>query len=521
MTILASPTPATSSSNDAEFVSAENTKQLLMDRVKSLVKVDGGEEQRLHRLLDVFVDQAASNAASIEANLLDTIKNMINRLDSDISRQLGEIMHNKEFLRLEGSWRGLQHLVTSTDTSQITTGERSPMKLKVMQVRKGEIEADFRRSDRNFRSSHMYRKIYTAGIGTPGADPYGALMVDYEFTPAANDIRILQGLADIGEESLAPVITAAAPEMLGCKGDFANLNNRENLSQIFTTEQFAGWRSLRERSSSRYLVMSLPRVLIRQPYGKGRNETHGFQFEESGVAIGDGQTTSLGGPISDDKLCWTNAAYMLAGRLTDAFDRTGWCTAIRGMENGGKVEDLPIYHYATASGDIAMKVPTGVTISTTREKELGDCGFLPLVPWKDADYAVFLGSDTVHRPANRLSVDAAESERLSARLPYIMAASRFGQYLSVMGLRWIGRNLAPTDLQSELSKWISNYTNASDSADETLRARYPLKAARIDVEEVPGRPGEYQARAFLVPHIQMEALTASLSLVARIPSAKG
>jgi type VI secretion system protein ImpC len=459
------------------------------------------EPDRARDLLRTLTDQALKGTVKYDRNLTVTLNNAIAELDRVISRQLAEIMQSPEFTKLEGTWRGLHYLVKNTETS-------ANLKIRVLNASKRELSKDLAKAV-EFDQSRMFKAIYEDEFGTPGGEPMGALIGDYEFDNSFEDVQLLQGVSSIAAAAFAPFISAASPRMFGFE-DYRELSKPRDLEKIFETKEYAKWRSLRESDDSRFVTLTMPRVLARLPYGPKTITIDEFVFDETGGATN--------GELAHDNYCWMNAAYVMGTRLTDAFAKSGWCTAIRGAENGGKVENLPMHVFTSDDGDLDLKCPTEVGITDRRDAELGKLGFLPLCHYKNTDYAVFFGAQTLHKPKLYDRPEATANAAVSARLPYIMATSRFAHYLKVMGRDKIGSFMEAADCEVWLNRWISNYVNANDAAGEESRAKYPLREAKVTVEEVAGRPGAYNAVAWMRPWLQMEELTTSLRMVARIPS---
>jgi type VI secretion system protein ImpC len=167
-----------------------------------------------------------------------------------------------------------------------------------------------------------------------------------------------------------------------------------------------------------------------------------------------------------------------------------------------------------------LKCPTEIGITDRREKELSDLGFLSLNHYKGKDYAVFFGAQSTQKPKKYDRPAASENAQISSRLPYVMASSRFAHYLKVIGRDWIGSFKEAEDLEKALDRWIHNYVSADSNPSEEARARYPLREAKIQVRPVPGQSGAYEAVAWLRPWLQLEELTTSMRMVARIPQMK-
>jgi type VI secretion system protein ImpC len=295
---------------------------------------------------------------------------------------------------------------------------------------------------------------------------------------------------------------------------YTDLRKTRDLAMTFETNDYIKWRSFRESEDARFVSLVLPRTLARLPYGAATKPIDEFAYEEAPYDV-TGAAQSMG----HDEYCWMNAAYAMGTRLTDAFSQYGFCTAIRGAEGGGKVENLPIHTYTSDDGDDEVKCPTEVLIPDRREKELSDLGFLPLCNYKNNDYAVFIGGQTVQKPKKYDRPEATANAAISARLPYIMASSRFAHYLKVMARDKVGSFMEREDVEKWLNRWILNYVNSNEQAGQATKARYPLRAAEVRVQEIPGKPGSYNAVAYLRPWLQMEELTTSLRMVASIPAA--
>jgi type VI secretion system protein ImpC len=473
----------------------------LLDSVIAATKQT--EPERAQALLRALTEQALDGTVKFDRNLTVSINKAIEAIDAKISEQLAAIMHDPKFSKLEGAWRGLRHLVFNTETSV-------NLKIRVLNLSKRELWKDMAKSV-EFDQSTVFKAIYENEFGTPGGEPYGCLVGDYEFSNSFEDMELLQGIAGVSAAAFAPFIAAASPQLFGFE-DFRELARPRDLEKIFDTVESAKWRSFRESPDSRFVTLTLPRVLARLPYGRETRLVEEFDFEES-------LTDEKLGPQgrSHQNYCWMNAAFVLATRITDSFSKTNWATAIRGAESGGKVEDLPLHIFQSDDGDLDLTCPTEVGITDRRDAELGKLGFLPLCHYKNTDYAVFFGGQTTHKPEKYDRPEATSNAAISARLPYMMATARFAHYLKVIGRDKIGSFMEAPDCEAWLNRWISNYVNSSADAGPEMRARYPLREAKVAVQEIPGRPGSYNAVAWMRPWLQMEELTTSLRMVARIP----
>ena len=412
-------------------------------------------------------------------------------------------MHHPRFLQLEGSWRGLNYLVMNSETG-------TSLKLRVANISKRELNRDLTRAV-EFDQSQLFKQIYENEFGTPGGEPYGALIGDYEWTNHPDDIETLRLMSNVAAGAFAPFISGVGAQMFGFQ-DWTELSRPRDLAKIFETQEYTKWRSLRDSEDSRFLNLVMPRVIARLPYGAATKPIDEFAYEEAPYdEAGAAQQMNHG------EYCWMNAAYVMGARLTDAFAQTAFCVAIRGAEGGGKVENLPYHVFTSDDGDLDAQCPSEIGITDRREFELSNLGFLPICHYKNTDYAVFFGAQSVQKPKKYDRPEATANAAISARLPYLMATSRFAHYLKVMARDKIGSFMEASDVERWLNRWITNYVNSNESAGQEMKARFPLREARVEVREIPGRPGSYNAIAYLRPWLQMEELTTSMRLVARIP----
>jgi type VI secretion system protein ImpC len=465
------------------------------------------EPERAQELLRTLTEEALKGTVTYDRNLTVTLNRAIDAIDEQMSRQLAAIMHNDKFRKLEGSWRGLHHLIQSSETS-------ATLKVRVINVSKRDLYRDVSKAV-EFDQSQIFKKIYESEFGTPGGEPYGALIGDYEFSNHPEDVELLQHMSQVSAAAFAPFISAAGPQLFGFN-DYTELSRPRDLEKIFESQEYAKWRSFRESEDSRFVTLTMPRALARLPYGANTRRIEEFGYEEA-PADPNGAPRAM----DHDNYCWMNAAYVMGARLTDAFAQYGWCTAIRGAEGGGKVENLPFHTFVSDDGDPDHKCPTEIGITDRREAELSRLGFLPLCHYKNTDYAVFFGAQTTQKPKKYDRPEATANAAISARLPYMMATSRFAHYLKVMARDKVGSFLEASDCEAWLNRWIMNYVNSNKDAGQEMKARYPLAEAKISVKEIPGSPGAYNAVAWLRPWLQMEELTTSLRMVARIPNVGG
>lgn len=469
----------------------------LLDQVISATRPqDQKEADRAKDYFKQFLDRVVKPGQVVSKDVETNIKFWIGEIDKKLSAQLNAIMHHPDFQRLESTWRGLHYLV-----SQSETGES--LKIRVLNVKKQDLFKDLEKAA-EFDQSSLFKKIYEEEYGQLGGQPYGMLIGDYEFGRNAEDISLLKMISNVAAAAHAPFVAAAAPKMFNFDS-WTELANPRDLAKIFDSVEYAAWKSFRESEDSRYVALTMPRVLSRLPYGENFKRVSEFNFEE---AV-DGK--------EHDRYSWMNASWAYAARVTDAYAKYGWFARTRGVEGGGKVEGLPVHTFPTDDGDIAMKCPTEIAITDRREFELSNLGFLPLLHNKGRDFAVFMGAQSCQKPKTYFDPAANANAELSSKFNLLLCTSRFAHYLKVMARDKIGSFMELADCSRWLNDWINNYcVNPAGASDDT-KARRPLAEAKVEVREVKGKPGWYEAVAYLRPHFQLETLTTSMRLVAEVP----
>ncbi len=486
----------------AKAAEAQSTEVSLLDSIVAQGRFgkDAVAQERGKDMVKEFVNQVLEGKMTLSRDAEASIGLRIAEIDKLISLQLNEVIHHPSFQKLEGTWTGIRHLVIKSETSD-------QLKIKLLNVSKKDLLRDLQRA-LEFDQSALFKKVYEEEFGVFGGAPFAALLGDYEFGRSGEDIELLEKVSQVASAAHAPFLSAASPEMINLS-EFGQLSGIRDVSKVFDSTEYARWKGFRASEDSRYVALTLPHVLLREPYGKETRQIDEFAFEE-GV---DGRDHS--------KYLWGNAAYALAGRLTNSFARYGWCAAIRGVEGGGLVEALATHNFRTDEGDVALKCPTEVSITDRREKELADQGFVPLTHCKGTDYAAFFSVQTCNKPKVYDKPEANANARLSAQLPYMLAMSRFAHYLKAMMRDKIGSTMSRSQAESYLSQWIANYVIEDDNASSAAKSERPLREARIEVQEVPGKPGVLRAVAYLRPHFQLDELTVSLRLVADLPQPAG
>src|SRR3982751_3823566 len=454
----------------------------------------------VERAVRTLAEQALSQTKLISTDVVKSIEAMIAELDRKLYEQVNVILHHADFQQLESAWRGLHYLVNNTETDEM-------LKIRVMNISKADLGRTLKRyKGTNWDQSPIFKKIYEAEYGQFGGEPFGCLVGDYYFDHSPQDVELLGEMAQVAAAAHMPFIAGASPTVMQMDS-WQELANPRDLTKIFGTPEYAGWRSLRESEDSRYIGLAMPRYLSRPPYGAKTSPVEEFDFEEDT------------GAADNSRYTWANAAYAMAVNINRSFKLYGWCSRIRGVASGGAVEGLPTHTFPTDDGGVDMKCPTEIAISDRREAELAKNGFMPLVHKKNSDFAAFIGAQSLQKPSEYDDPDATANANLSARLPYLFACCRFAHYLKCIVRDKIGSFKEREDMQRWLNNWIMNYVDGDPAnSSEATKEKKPLAAAEVTVEEVAGNPGYYSSKMFLRPHYQLEGLTVSLRLVSKLPS---
>jgi len=486
--------------SEAQPLEVNEFQSLLQREFKPRSK-EAGEE--IEKAVETLAAEVLKDAKVVSREVIDTIEAIIARIDEKLSAQINEIMHHPDFQQLEGAWRGLHYLVNNTETDEM-------LKIRVMNISKNELRKTLKKyKGTAWDQSPLFKRIYEEEYGQFGGEPFGCMVGDYYFDHSPPDVELLRGMAQISAAAHTPFIAAAAPSVMQMDS-WQELSNPRDLTKIFQTPEYAAWRTLRESEDSRYIGLAMPRFLARLPYGAKTDPVDEFDFEEDTEGA------------YHNKYTWANSAYAMATNINRAFKLYGWCSRIRGVESGGAVEELPTHTFPTDDGGVDMKCPTEIAISDRREAELAKNGFMPLIHKKNSDFAAFIGAQSLQKPTEYDDPDATANANLSARLPYLFATCRFAHYLKCIVRDKIGSFKERDDVQKWLQKWITQYIDGDPvHSSETTKARKPLAAAEVVVEEIEDNPGYYNAKFFLRPHYQLEGLTVSLRLVSKLPSLKG
>ncbi len=444
---------------------------------------------------------APQRVTSHQVGAITVAQRMIAEIDAMVSRQVDAVLHAPRFQALEASWRGLLLLLG-------VAGQTRQVRLRLLDVSWETICRDLGQAV-EFDQSHLFRLIYSDGVGTAGGQPTGLLVADFTVAHVpgpdrtTDDVAVLQGLAAIAAASFCPIILGASPRLLGLD-NFADLAGVDVATGLDGAEHLR-WRSLRQREDTRFLGLVLPRVLLRRPYQRDdRRRCDGFRYVEDPGAEGQG-------------LLWGNAAFVLAIAVIRRFDQSGWFADLRGVPQdrvaGGLVTELPAYHFDTDAHGIAAQAPLEVRLSGLQEQQLSELGLIALVAAPYTTSLLFNGNASLHAPVRYDRDEATWNARISSMLQYVLCVSRFSHFLMVMLRDRVGGYLGAGDVERQLNLWLNRYCLGSDGATDEMRARFPLREASIDVREVTGRPGALACTVRLQPHFQLDSIATSFRLV--------
>lgn len=471
----------------------------ILDEVVNATKLKPADEayNLTKRGVEALIAQLIEPGKEVPKISKAVVDDMIAEIDKKMSIQLDAILHHPEVQKLESAWRSMKYLVDNTDF-------RENIKLEILNVSKDDLLEDFEDAPEIVKSG-LYKTAYTAEYGQFGGQPYGGIIGNYGFGPGPQDMKLLQNLASVGAMSHAPFFAAANEEMFGVE-DFSELPNLKDLKSIFEGPQYTKWQSFRESEDARYVGLTVPRFLLRLPYGPDTQPVKAFNYEENVAA-------------DHNDYLWGNAAFTFAARLTDSFGKYRWCANIIGPKGGGSVEDLPLHQYE-AMGAIQTKIPTEVLVSERREFELAEEGFIGLTMRKGSDNAAFFSANSVQKPKFfGISKEGKEAElnyKLGLQLPYMFVVNRLAHYLKVIQRENIGTWKERSDLERELNTWITQYVVNMDNPAPEVRSRRPLRAAEVTVEDVEGEPGWYKVGLKVRPHFKYMGAFFTLSLVGKL-----
>jgi type VI secretion system protein ImpC len=443
----------------------------------------------------VFLDAVATRDTPVDKIDKFLVDGLVAELDARISAQLDEILHCEEVQKLESAWRGLKFLVDRTDF-------RKNVKVELLNVSKDTLRESFEDAPELIQSA-LYRHVYTNAYDQPGADPYSAIVSNYEFDASPQDVALLGSVSKVAASAHCPFIGSVGPQFFG-KESMEDWKKIPDLSAYMEVADYTKWNALRDTEDSRYLGLTFPRFLTRLPYGPDTVPVKSFNYRED-VAGTD-----------HDKYLWGNASFAFASNMVRAFQRDGWSVQIRGPQAGGKVDDLPVHLYDVGKGKQA-KIPTEVPISETLEFEAANLGFMPLSHYQGRDFACFFSANSTQRPKLYDDDAATANSRINARLPYIFLASRIAHYLKVLQRENIGATKDATTIEGELNRWLKGLVTEMSNPSQTIIAKYPLKAASVTVSEIEENPGFFRVQTAIQPHFQIEGMDISLSLVGKMP----
>ena len=472
---------------------------VLLDEIVESTRVRPSDEtwtvtkSGVKAFLDELLKPERQNAKISQSIIVE----LLAEIDDKMSRQMDAILHNEEFQKLESAWRGLKFLVDRTNF-------RENVKIDVLDVSKQSLLADFEDAP-EITKSGLYKQVYTNEYGQFGGQPYSAMIANYEFDNSPQDMSLLQSAASVATMAHAPFLAAANEKFFGIQS-FEELPALKDLRDVFEGVQYTKWRSLRQSEDARSIGLTLPRFLLRLPYGQETIPARSFDYAENVTA-------------GDQHFCWGNSVFAFATRLTESFARYRWCANIIGPQGGGAVGDLPVYLYESMNVS-QMKIPTQILISERREFELAEEGFIALSMRKGSDNAAFFSANSIQKPkyfGGTSEGKAAElNYKLGTQLPYMFIISRLAHYIKVLQRENIGTWKNRSDIENELHNWLKQYIADQEDVSPQVRSKKPLRKAEIVVSDVEGDPGWYSVMLKVIPHFKYMGANFELSLVGKL-----
>jgi type VI secretion system protein ImpC len=462
------------------------------------VLADSNANERISAALAVFVDSVVSSTQSVDKIDKAMLDHHISEIDRKLSLQIDEIIHHSDFQKMESAWRSLKFLVDRTDF-------KKNAKIDILDISKDDLAEDFEDAPETIQSG-LYKHVYVSEYDTPGGEPYGSIVSNYDFDSGQSDITLLQNVSKVSAACHCPFLASVSPKFFG-KETIQELTKIEDLHNYMERSEFLKWNSFRQTEDSRYVGLLLPRFMLRLPYSPETQPVKEFNYTEN-VKGRD-----------HDKYLWGNASFSFAANLVRSYVDNGWCVQIRGPEAGGKVEDLPVHIYDVGKGN-QMKIPTEILIPETREFEFAQEGFIPLSFYKNRNYACFFSANSAQKPAEFDDPAVTANMRINSRLPYIFLVSRIAHYLKVIQRENIGSTKNKVVLQNELNSWIKGLVTEMNDPGSDLISTHPLKAAEVTVNEIDDNPGFFRVSLSVMPHFQIEGIDINLSLVSQMPKGK-
>src|SRR5476651_1390879 len=455
-------------------------------------------DERVTAAVQVFLERLKQSGQKVERLDKTLLDGHIAMLDEQISRQLDMVMHHPDFQRVESGWRGLKFLIDRTDF-------RQNVKIELLDVSKDDLRQDFEDCPEIIQSG-LYRHTYIQEYDTPGGEPIGSVISNYEFDASAQDVALLRNISKVSAAAHMPFVGSVGPKFF-LKDSMEEVAAIKDIGNYFDRAEYIKWKAFRETDDARYIGLTMPRVLGRLPYGPETMPVRSFNYMEE-----------VKGP-EHDKYLWTNASFAFAANMVRSFIQNGWCVQVRGPQAGGAVTDLPIHLFDLGTGN-QVKIPSEVMIPETREFEFANLGFIPLSFYKNRHYACFFSANSAQKPALYDTADATANSRINSRLPYIFLLSRIAHYLKLIQRENIGTTKDRRLLELELNTWVRSLVTEMTDPGDSLQASHPLRDAKVTVEDIEDNPGFFRVKLYAVPHFQVEGMDVNLSLVSQMPKAK-
>jgi type VI secretion system protein ImpD len=488
--------------SDSSLLNSVLEQSSYITNLTDLVK-ERDDTKALQYCLENFVDKSKFHSAKLAKNAL---LYLIADIDELINEQVNQIIHHPDLQKLEASWRGMWLLVKQAD------GSRN-IKIKMLDIKWSEVVKDINKAT-EFDQSQLFQKIYNDEFGTPGGEPYGAIIGDYEISHRASkkhphdDISTLTGISQIAAAAFSPFIAGASSELFGMD-DFSGMGLPVDLDKVFSQNEYIKWNTLRKATDTRFVGLTLPKVLMRKPYQTTMASYKGINFYEQKDSKGENNL-------------WGNASYAFGCILIREFNDIGWFGHIRGAPrnhlSGGVFKELALDSHATDANNLAYKPLTSVVMTDTAEKRVSELGFISLCQGYLSPYSTFYNNQSIHQPKRYQTLEVDTNSKISSMLQHVLCGARISHYIKLMVRDKIGSFTSPEICEDYIRKWLMQYTTGSEDLDWEEQAKYPLKDGYVRVKDHPNKPGHFICVIHVQPHYQLDQMVSELELVTELAS---
>ena len=479
-------------------------------------------------------DVAAKMATNGVGWLLTQVSEVTQKVDDKIQELLGAACMDEEFLSVEAAWRSLADLASCVEQDDVI--------VDFINVTKEELDEDLRENQTDIFGSALFRKVYVDEYDRYGGQPFSAMIGLYEFNNSDEDMVWLETMGKIANAAHCPFVAAASPRFFQPCKTIEEVAQISDLETLMKHPRFGRWQALRDQPWAAYLGLTVPRYMIRKPWGA---DLMLLDAKERGNTIEFKEKVDVYSDDDSKQFLWGNAAVLFGKNLIRSYQNSGWAQHIRGPRGGGIVEGLPAFVYRNSdyaweekkrmrlrekgsapqlstTGDAEreeIQSPLEIAIPDYRELQFSKCGFIALVHKKGEATATFFGAQSIKKPRDFVEELATQNAHLVTNLAYTFSITRIAHYVKRMMREYIGSTADAVYIQRTLSNWLHQYVTTVTNPDDLTLAYYPFKAATVVVEPKPGPLGWYKATISILPHVQFEGMDVELRLEAALGGA--